>query len=336
MRDLTVRLDALDPEAGAALRVIAYFDDLVAHGAGLPAIVRGAAILAACPAALVDPAQHVRVRIGAGGVAGTPGPREAGWPWTPVGSGGGELWLERDDEPHQIDAMVLERAAAAIGSVRQRSPGRPSRGRDDADTRILLDPASSAPDRAAAAQRLHLSPTSRVRAVASTDGMRIEPGDQPPSVVGRVGVGPIGSPDELPGSGTAARLALRLTADGTPADPGPTIVHAQDVGGLLVLASAVGPDTSKHADVVGLEHLAGEHPWLLATLAAMAEQSSLRGAAAALHVHHSTLQERIVHAERMLGWSISDPAGRFRLQIALVLRRLHRTASDPHPADDGY
>lgn len=146
MRDLTVRLDALDPEAGAALRVIAYFDDLIAHGAGLPAIVRGAAILAACPAALVDPGQHVRVRIGAGGVAGSPGPRDPGWPWTPVGPDGGELWLEREGMPHPIDAMVLERAAAAVGSVRRRSPGRPARGRAEADVAILLDPAASVPD----------------------------------------------------------------------------------------------------------------------------------------------------------------------------------------------
>jgi len=211
MRDLTVRLDALDPEAGAALRVIAYFDDLVAHGAGLPAIVRGASILAACPAALVDPARHVRVRIGVGGVAGAPGPRDPGWPWTAVGPDG-ELWLERDDEPRPIDAMVLERAAAAIGSVDRRARGRAAHGRADADARILLDPASSAPARSAAAQRLHLSPTVQVRAVATASGMRIEPAGDPVPAAGRAGIGPAGSPDELPGSAAAARLALRLTA----------------------------------------------------------------------------------------------------------------------------
>ena len=113
-------------------------------------------------------------------------------------------------------------------------------------------------------------------------------------------------------------------------------MHARDVGGLLVLASAIGPETAKHADVVELEQLAGEHPWLLATLTAVAEQSSLRAAAGVLHVHHSTLQERIAHAERMLGWSIGDPAGRFRLNLALALRRLHRTAADTDLPADGY
>lgn len=337
MRDLTVRLDALDPDAGAALRVIAYFDDLVAHGAGLPAIVRGAAILAACPAALVDPGQQIRVRIGPGGVAGVPGPRDPAWPWTPVAPHGGELWLERDGEPSPVDAMVLERAAAAIGSVRSPAGGRGTQRRAAAevDRAVLIDPDAPPGARAAAAARRGLGPTARVRAIASSLGVRIGSVDDPIGGTDRVGVGPSGPPDELPASATAARLALRLTADGTPADPGPRVVHAEDVGGLLVLAAAVGPTTPRHADVVVLDRLAVDHPWLPATLTAAAEQASLRGAAATLHVHHSTLQERIAHAERLLGWTVGDPAGRLRLQIALVLRRLHRTADRAGSAREG-
>jgi DNA-binding PucR family transcriptional regulator len=41
-------------------------------------------------------------------------------------------------------------------------------------------------------------------------------------------------------------------------------------------------------------------------------------------MHHSTLQERIEHAERLLGWPIRNPAGRQRLALALSLRRLRR------------
>jgi hypothetical protein len=245
------------------------------------------------------------------------------------------LWLERDDAPQPIDAMVLERAAAAIGSARQRSRGRAGRDWDAVDVATLLDSGSPAPDRAAAAQRLSLSPASRVRAVASSGGTRIESADHPVDAHERAGIGPIGSPDQLPGSAAAARLALRLTAEGTPADPGPRVVHAQDAGGLLVLASAVGPGTPPHADVGVLEHAARGNPWLLATLVAVAEQQSLRAAAAALHVHHSTLQDRIAHAERLLGWSIGDPAGRLRLQLALVLRRLHHSSAGPAPTGHG-
>jgi sugar diacid utilization regulator len=47
-------------------------------------------------------------------------------------------------------------------------------------------------------------------------------------------------------------------------------------------------------------------------------------AAAALLVHHSTLQERIAHADRLLGWPVREPHGRHRLYLALALRRLRR------------
>jgi DNA-binding PadR family transcriptional regulator len=38
----------------------------------------------------------------------------------------------------------------------------------------------------------------------------------------------------------------------------------------------------------------------------VATSASLRAAAATLLVHHSTLQERIAHAERLLGWPIRE------------------------------
>ena len=55
---------------------------------------------------------------------------------------------------------------------------------------------------------------------------------------------------------------------------------------------------------------------------AVASTPSLRTAASVLLVHHSTLQERVAAAERVLGWDIRDPQGRLRLQLALVVRRL--------------
>ncbi|WP_218938451.1 helix-turn-helix domain-containing protein [Modestobacter altitudinis] len=70
-----------------------------------------------------------------------------------------------------------------------------------------------------------------------------------------------------------------------------------------------------------LEHAATNGPWALATLDAIATATSLRDAARALHVHHSTLQDRLLHAETALGCGVRDPAGRLRLQLALVPRR---------------
>nr|WP_276508375.1 helix-turn-helix domain-containing protein [Modestobacter muralis] len=74
-----------------------------------------------------------------------------------------------------------------------------------------------------------------------------------------------------------------------------------------------------------MAHAAATGPWVLATLDAVATSSSLRDAARTLHVHHSTLQDRLQHAEAALGWDVHSPAGRLRLQLALVLHRAGRS-----------
>ncbi|MFI2629198.1 helix-turn-helix domain-containing protein [Streptomyces collinus] len=50
----------------------------------------------------------------------------------------------------------------------------------------------------------------------------------------------------------------------------------------------------------------------------------MRAAAAGINVHHSTLQDRLTHAEHLLGWPLRTPQGRLRLQLALTMRRLAR------------
>ncbi|GAA1748968.1 helix-turn-helix domain-containing protein [Nonomuraea bangladeshensis] len=347
MHDLTVRLDALDPQAGAALRVIMYFDDLLRHRAGIQAIVRGAAVLTAGPAALVDDARQVRIRIDADGRSGKPADSpDPAWPSTPVGTGDAILWLEYSGPPRPIDAVVLERAAAAVAAVLDRTRGRQAdRLQDRALVEVLLDAAAASEARTTAARRLGLADAVQARAVAlRPGGARIhrEPTSGPsgrevvlPAGV-RAGVGPAVAIADLPFSWAQACIALRLTAEGTPADPGPRVVHAEEAGGLAVLASTVGPDTPKVADVLTLERTSQAAPWMLVTLDAVAAAPSLRAAALILRVHHSTLQERVTYAERLLGWSLGDPSGRFRLLLALVLRRLHRSPLDPsaqgHPA----
>jgi hypothetical protein len=220
VKDLEVRLDALDPDAGAAVRVIGYFDRLTEAGVGLEAIVRGAAVLAGCPARLTGEARRLSLRVEPDGSQGGPGaPPDPSWLNANVGpagdgTGGAVLWLERPGPAGPVEAMVLERAAAA------------------------------------------------------------------------------------------ARVVLVRTRGRAPARPGDDAAAAE----VLVDAAA---------------------PWMLATLHAVATSASLRGAAAALLVHHSTLQERIEHAERLLGWTIRKPDGRQRLYLALVLRRLRRHPPSP-------
>ncbi|WP_328470726.1 helix-turn-helix domain-containing protein [Actinoplanes sp. NBC_00393] len=392
MKDLAVRLAALDPDAGAALRVIAYFDRLTEGRAGLQAIVRGAAVLAGCPARLTDDGRRIHLRVQPDGIdtAGADqagGPPDPSWMFTEAGNGA-VLWLERPGPPGPVDAMVLERAAGTARTVLDRTRRQPPPG-DPAAVELTLDAAAPEQQRLAAAASLGFKSTDRVRAVALADGTalllpdsdtdpaartslaaesgrphagppttRTDPAAKPhagppttrtgpvaeaqPSHAGstatsrfaadgsavlageRAGIGPAGTVAELPASYVAARAALRFTADGTEQDPGPRVVHADQLGGLILLAATVRPGTEPVPDVRALDRVAAAAPWALATLDAVAEAVSLRAAAAALRVHHSTLQERLSHTGRLLGWDIREPQGRLRLQVALALHRLHR------------
>lgn len=352
MEELAGRLTALDPDAGAAVRVIAYFDRLVEGRAGLEALVRGAAVLSGSPARLVDHDRGVRVRVEPDGrrrdTAGAEHPR---WPSAPLAPGGAPaLWLERTGECSVVDAMVLERAASAARLVLDRTRGRaPAHApmEDPALLETLLDATAPHMARLHAARGLGLDPSGRARALALPDGhARVCPpaaADSAPSrpagapdglfpgtaLLGPapppgspIGVGPAVPVLDLPGSWTAARTALRFTADGM--EPGPRVVYADELGTLALLADVVVPGMRPPADVRALDTAAASTPWLLTTLYAVVTAPSLRTAAAELNLHHSSLQDRLGHAEALLGWGVRDPQGRLRLQLALTVRRLMR------------
>ncbi|WP_030442294.1 helix-turn-helix domain-containing protein [Actinoplanes subtropicus] len=323
MKDLAVRLAALDADAGAALRVIAYFDGLVENKAGLQAIVRGAAVLAGCPARLDDRSRRVHVRVDpAGHAAPDPSAADERWMRTPVvPDASATLWLERIGEPGPVEAMILERAAGAARAVLDRTRGR-APAADPALAELIVDASAPAEVRRQAATSMRLSESDRFRAVALPSGPRVLPAETTPETAGRAGVGPAVGPLDLPASYAAARVALRFAADGTAEDPGPQVVRHEDLGGLALLADL--PESAEMPDLRALEHAAAAGPWVLSTLHAFAEASSLRAAATALRLHHSSFQDRITQAEHLLGWPIRDPHGRLRLQLALALRRLRR------------
>jgi hypothetical protein len=320
MRDLAVRLAALDADAGAALQVIAYFDGLVEGRAGLQSIVRGAAVLAGCPARLIDDERRLRIRVLPSGVPEpSEQPPDDGWPHLTVGTG--VLWLERTGAAGPVDAMVLERASGAARAVLDRTRGR-GPAADPASVELVLDATAPADVRIQAARRLGLPVNGAAYAVSLPgDAATVHAADAAPPAT-RAGVGPSGPVLDLPVSYVAARTALRFAAEGTDEDPGAVVVHFDELGGLALLAAA--PDPAGVPDVHALEHAAAAAPWVLSTLHAVAATISLRAAATALRVHHSTLQDRIAHAENLLGWTVRDAQGRLRLQLALALRRLHR------------
>ncbi|WP_223281229.1 helix-turn-helix domain-containing protein [Streptomyces antnestii] len=64
----------------------------------------------------------------------------------------------------------------------------------------------------------------------------------------------------------------------------------------------------------------------LSALDALCATGSARKAAALLHRHHSTMPARLTRAEAVLGFEVGSPAGRFRLHLALMLKRLRDNA----------
>jgi hypothetical protein len=329
MKELAGRLTALDPDAGAAVQVIAYFDRLAESRAGLEALVRGAAVLAGVPARLMDADRRVSVRVEADGTRRDSDlPPDPAWPCTALTpEGAPSLWLERAAvEPSVVDAVILERAAGAVRLVLDRTRGRVPVD-DPALVETVLDATAPEPARLHAARRLGLDPAASARAVAPVDGPpRVVP-DQPDAALptGRLGVGPAVPVLDLPRSWAAARTAARFTAEGTAQDPGQRVVHADALGGTALLADLVVPGAEPPADVLALEAAAMATPWLLVTLHAVASTASLRAAATEINVHHSTLQDRLAHAEHLLGWPVRTPQGRFRLQLALTMRHLARS-----------
>jgi hypothetical protein len=230
--------------------------------------------------------------------------------------------------------MVLERLGRGVRVVLDRT--RVTSSADPALVELLVDPDVELTDRQSAARRLGLPLSAALLVVASTPSdlnpqglsARIGPLEVAVEVAGspraplpcRAGIGTPKPLERLHESFEEARAALRLTAAGTPADPGPTCLDAAQLGGLLALAFA--PDSAiARQEVLCLDRLVSLYPWALATLGALSAESSLRSVASMLHIHHSTIQNRIQLLEKSLGYSLRAQSGRCRACAAVYLRR---------------
>lgn len=330
MHFIVAELDALAPDAGAAARVITKFDELLESGASLEGILSVASVLTGCTSRLVHADYGVHLRVGADGkVADTLPSLDPRWPCAPLAPGGPPaIWLEQVSPCSMTEAMVLDRAAFTVREVLRRTRS----GAGNAVTspsllELLFDPEADVDDRLHAARLMQLHGTTAYRAVVTpADGLGSvvaeKDGPRAGSQSGqRRGVGPAVPVLDLPRSAGLARTALRFTAEDTESDPGPSTVLADEISSLILVAKAFDP-SDPPADVQALAHAARLASWVLRTLERYTSHSSLRLAAEALYVHHSTLQNRLTIIEKDLGWSVRDPQGRLRIQLALALRRL--------------
>ena len=131
----------------------------------------------------------------------------------------------------------------------------------------------------------------------------------------RAGIGLAVEAGRLPASWSSALVALRL------GDARRPVVRADDLGALLMLAETADAASEPHPDVVALESL-GRDRAALPTLDALSEEGSVRGAAAVLGVHHSTVQARVTALTEVLGYDLRTSEGRTRYATARILQRL--------------
>ncbi|MFJ6532528.1 hypothetical protein [Microbacterium sp. NPDC091662] len=320
MQELVGRLTALDPEASETLKVVSYFDALVRGGVGVEGLLRGAAALAGAVAGA-----ELRGRMRRRDASGAVPPDDADAPRTLTRAvPGGEVWLERRDAAHANDDMVIERLALAVELIT-------ARRHEDGALEIAIDAARSPADRSAALARLNVDPSTRVRVsalsaelpvadarstlVATPRGIvRAVLDDGSRAWAGPGGRGTVVRAEQLPESWEAALVALRLT------DAAHPVVDAADLGALVLLAQAYDP-AQPPDDVVALSRFDAR---TREVLSAVVESESLRSAAAALGMHHSTVQARHESLLRDLGYDPRSAMGRARYIAADLLLRLDR------------
>ncbi|MEV0384250.1 helix-turn-helix domain-containing protein [Nonomuraea sp. NPDC050643] len=336
VQGLLLRLSTLDADAESAVRVIAYFDSLVRDHVSVPVLLAATARLTQCPVGLLDAATGRRLRTSPGGSADTP----ASLPGVTreLSSGLGAVWMEREGPAHGLDEIVLERYAAAAEVTLERAAALTQAGQDPALVELVLSAETGEAERARALRLLGFDPATPLQALAialpgpgraaglRTMGHHVRAariGDTEAVLVAttlpelpgeaRIGIGP-----ELPGARAAeswagARTALRFTG------PLDRVMRWPDLGALALFADMPAAAVAELADVRAMTRLGEES---LLAVRALCLAGSVRGAAVAVHLHHSSMAARIARAESVLGFSLADPAGRLRAHLALALTRL--------------
>lgn len=314
MEGLLLRLSALDADAENSVRVIGFFDRLVASRPTLDGLVRKAGELAECPVGVQSAARGLQV----GGPIPAPASRRELEDGTVV-------WLARQGTPLPLDEMVLERFSIAVALLLDHSRlPLPALG-DPALVELALSDSAGEAERSRALHLLGLRPTTMLRVLAvkgTPNGLSaalgslhavLVPGDEITPQEGDVGVSELVPAIEAPTAWRSARTVVRFASS--------SVVWAERLGSEMALAALPVDEIAKIPDVLALDRLAAE-PEMPQLLEALCHTGSARQAAAAIHRHHSTIQARLDHARAILGFALDTPEGRFRLYLAIVLRRL--------------
>lgn len=145
----------------------------------------------------------------------------------------------------------------------------------------------------------------------------------------RCAYSPAGPIDLAPAAWRRARSALRFAMPSNHSS-GPYLLEeavmldSARVGPYGILAEQLTADQiARVEDVQRLDKLYQDAgPEMLHTLLAVAATESLRQAARVVHMHHNSVTYRVQRAEKVLGFSCTQPYGRARLMFVLTLHRI--------------
>jgi hypothetical protein len=239
VRGLLLRLSELDTGMENAVRIIAFFDELVTRAAAPDMLVRSAAALAECTVGLAELRSGLRLCSRPGGDAPvgddgpdlgplleqeTPAPVRSGsrllCPVLCDGAMAGAVWLEREDGFRRDDDLLVERFAQAAGVVLERVRPRSADPAARACLEALVAPGSTDEERAATLRGLGLPATGSALLLAVRSAAR----PALPAVLERLAALVARTPGTLTRTAAVGDVGLLLACGG--ADPASAVDSA--------------------------------------------------------------------------------------------------------------
>jgi PucR C-terminal helix-turn-helix domain len=176
MRGLMIKLLNVDAEGERALRVVDYFDQLLANHPDLEGVVRATAIIADCTAGLRIPGESTILRFTRDGDALMPDPATQPTASLPLfidefSQIEGLVWLEREVGQGNLDDFILERMALTSASVLRRHQEsrtiyQAAGFADPALADLLVNERANEADRSRAARLMGLDPWQSIQLIA--------------------------------------------------------------------------------------------------------------------------------------------------------------------------
>lgn len=370
VQGLLRKLADLDSDAERGVRLIDFFDQLAIHGADLEAIVRATAVLAEATVGAVDNRVELTYVVEPDGTVGaTPVPPSSART-TDVRVDDvtvGRVWLDRNGVSFDWDELILSRMALTVAAAQTHRRSTSLGLADPAILQVLLDPNATEVDTSRSVRLLGFVPGEltdvvalsattnlpqtlgrcraqlasrhkrRIAGTALTDRLGIlvlaagtlTPDDFPTDV--RACIGPRVPIERLASAWNQTRQGVRFAAINEWWAP---CLRLEQIGTLALLADVPEETARQSGDVRAVQQVWDRKngDLDLRLLEAFCASASIREAASALHMHHSSAAYRLDKTEAHLGFPIREAQGRLRLYTALIMWRLHGRRNTRTPA----